>query len=229
MTGPESLSDLEVVIPTLNAAASLPATLAALPPGVSVIVSDGGSTDGTPDLARAAGCRFVSGPCGRGQQLRRGAEAATRPWRLFLHADTVVSPEGWGAIARHIAGPTTPALAASLRLAIDHPAWQARWIERAVALRVRHFGLPYGDQGLLIHRDLYAAIGGYRDLPLMEDVEIMGRLGRDRHTALDGAALTSATRWRRRGWIGQTGLNLTCLALFRLGVPAERIARLYDR
>jgi len=102
-------------------------------------------------------------------------------------------------------------------------------IERAVAWRVRWFGLAYGDQGLLIHRDLYGAIGGYPDLPLMEDVEIMRRLGRSRHIVLDGQAHTSASRWRRRGWVGQTVLNLTCVNLYRLGVPIERIARLYGR
>lgn len=229
MSEPGPLSGVEVVIPTLNAAATLPATLAAFPGGVAVVVSDGGSTDATLGLAQAAGCKIVSSPRGRGQQLRRGADAATRPWCLFLHADTVVTPRGWTAIARHIADPEGPELAASLRLVIDDPAWQARWIEAAVALRVHHLGLPYGDQGLLIHRDLYAAIGGYPNLPLMEDVEIMLRLGRARHIALDGEARTSAARWVRRGWLGQTLLNLTCLTLYRLGVPAARIARLYDR
>lgn len=220
---------LDVVVPTLNAAVTLPATLAAVPRDAAVIVSDGGSTDATLGVARSARCRIVEGPRGRGRQLAAGAGVSTRPWRLFLHADTIVSPEGWAAIARHMASPGGEQAAATLRLAVDDPAWQARVIERAVAWRVRWFGLAYGDQGLLIHRDLYAAIGGYPDLPLMEDVEIMRRLGRARHRVLHGEARTSATRWRRRGWIGQTMLNLTCVSLFRLGVPVDRIARLYDR
>lgn len=220
---------LDVVIPTLNAAATLAATLAAMPEGVTVIVSDGGSTDATRDIAEVAGCRIVEGPRGRGRQLAAGAKAATRPWRLFLHADTIISPQGWTAIARHMATPDGARVAASLRLVIDDPAWQARVIERAVAWRVRRFGLAYGDQGLLIHRDLYAAIGGYAELPLMEDVEIMRRLGRARLLVLDGEARTSARRWRRRGWVGQTVLNLTCVSLYRLGVPVDRIVRLYDR
>jgi rSAM/selenodomain-associated transferase 2 len=220
---------LDVIVPTLNAAATLPATLAAVPRGASVIVSDGGSTDMTREIARSVSCRIVEGPRGRGRQLAAGAGASTRPWRLFLHADTLISPQGWAAIARHMAAPGGEKTAASLRLEIDDPAWQARGIERAVAWRVRRFGLAYGDQGLLIHRDLYAAIGGYPDLPLMEDVEIMRQLGRARHRVLDGAARTSASRWHRRGWVGQTMLNLTCLSLYGLGVPVERIARLYDR
>jgi hypothetical protein len=128
-----------------------------------------------------------------------------------------------------MASPGGEQAAGTLRLAVDDPAWQARVIERAVAWRVRLFGLAYGDQGLLIHRDLYAAIGGYADLPLMEDVEIIRRLGQARLHALNGEARTSAARWRRRGWIGQTMLNLTCVSLYRLGVPVDRIARLYDR
>lgn len=220
---------LDVVIPTLNAAATLPATLANLPSGVSALISDGGSTDGTLDIARTAGCRIVTGVPGRGGQLVAGADAAERPWCLFLHADTTVSPEGWAAIARHTAEANNEGTAGSLRLAIDHPAWQARVIERAVAWRVRWFGLAYGDQGLLIHRDLYGAIGGYPDLPLMEDVEIMRRLGRSRHVVLKGEVHTSASRWRRRGWVGQTALNLTCVSLYRLGVPIKQIARLYGR
>lgn len=220
---------LDVVIPTLNAAATLPATLAALPRDVTVILSDGGSTDATLELARAAGCQIVDAPRGRGRQMAAGAGAASRPWRLFLHADTVVSPGGWAAILRHMARPGGAGRAASLSLVIDDPAWQARLIERAVAWRVRCFGLPYGDQGLLIHRDFYASIGGYADLPLMEDVEIMRRIGHALHTALDGEARTSSARWNRRGWIGQTVLNLTCVSLYRLGVPVDRIVKLYDR
>lgn len=226
MTG---LDGLDVVVPTLNAAASLPATLAAVPRDAAVIISDGGSTDATLAIASAATCRIVEGPRGRGRQLAAGAGASTRPWRLFLHADTIVSPEGWAAIARHMASPGGEQAAATLRLAVDDPAWQARVIERAVAWRVRWFGLAYGDQGLLIHRDLYAVIGGYPDLPLMEDVEIMRRLGRARHRVLNGEARTSAARWRRRGWLGQTMRNLTCVSLYRLGVPVDRIVKLYDR
>ena len=226
MTG---FDGLDVIIPTLNAAATLPSTLASVPRGATVIVSDGGSTDLTVGVARSARCRIVEGPRGRGRQLAAGAGASTRPWRLFLHADTIISPQGWTAIAGHMASAGGDQAAGSLRLAVDDPAWQARVVERAVALRVRWFGLAYGDQGLLIHRDLYVAIGGYADLPLMEDVEIMRRLGRARHRVLQGEARTSAARWKRRGWIGQTVLNLTCVSLYSLGVPVDRIARLYDR
>lgn len=220
---------LDVVIPTLNAGATLCQTLANLPPGAQPIVSDGGSDDGTIAIAEQAGCRIVTGPRGRGRQLSAGAVAAERPWRLFLHADTTISPGGWDAIADHMADEARQGVAGSLRLRIVDDAWQARLIETGVAWRVRRFGLAYGDQGLLIHRDLYEAVGGYSDLPLMEDVDILRRLGRSRHRVLDGEARTSARRWRRRGWVGQTALNLTCVSLYRIGVPVTWIARLYGR
>jgi rSAM/selenodomain-associated transferase 2 len=220
---------LDVVIPTLNAAATLCQTLANLPPGARPIISDGGSNDGTIAIAKQAGCRIVTGPAGRGRQLSAAAAVARRPWYLFLHADTTISPGGWDAIADHMVDEARQGLAGSLRLRIMDDAWQARLIETGVAWRVRRFGLAYGDQGLLIHRDLYDAVSGYSDLPLMEDVEIMRRLGRSRHRVLDGEARTSARRWHRRGWVSQTALNLTCIILYRVGVPVVWIARLYGR
>ena len=96
-----------------------------------------------------------------------------------------------------------------------------------MALRVRLLGLPYGDQGLLISRLLYDEIGGYRPLPLMEDVDLVGRIGRFRLERLGVAALTSPERWRRGGWLRRSLRNLLCLALYRSGMSAERVGRLY--
>jgi hypothetical protein len=89
------------------------------------------------------------------------------------------------------------------------------------------FALPYGDQGLLLHRDLLAAAGGMRPLPLMEDVDLVRRIGRHRLAALEARAVTSAERWRRDGWARRSMRNLGCLGLWFAGVPVERIVRLY--
>jgi hypothetical protein len=96
-----------------------------------------------------------------------------------------------------------------------------------VALRVRLLGLPYGDQGLLVSRRLYDEAGGYRALPLMEDVDLVRRIGGGRIEPLAVDATTSAERWRRGGWLRRSGRNLLCLALYRLGMSPERVARLY--
>jgi rSAM/selenodomain-associated transferase 2 len=190
-----------------------------------ILVVDGGSQDGTPDLAEAAGARLVRAERGRGVQLRAGAEAARGDWLLFLHADTRLSPAWRDAVAAHVAGyPDRPAC---FRFRLDDRAWQARVIESGVTLRVRLLRLPYGDQVLLVSRALYERTGGYRPWPLMEDVDLVRRLGRPSLLAVD--AITSAERWRRDGWARRSALNLLCLTLYGLGVPPERIVPLYRR
>jgi len=214
-----------VVIPTLNAAGTLPLTLAALGAADEIIVADGGSIDGTQEWACSAGARVIAAPRGRGAQLAAGVAAARQPWLLLLHADTTLGC-GWAAAARaHIAnGPTR---AGYFRFALASADPRARWLEWVVGWRCRLFGLPYGDQGLLIHHDLLRAVGGIRPLPLMEDVDLVCRLGRSRLTALPAKAVTSAEKWERDGWTRRSLRNLLCLSLWFAGVPPERIARLY--
>lgn len=216
---------LAIVIPTLNAAATLPATLTSLAEAsAEIIVSDGGSTDATVDIARSRGARVVDSARGRGIQLAAGASAARGESLLFLHADTCLSP-GWSrAVAGHRARPDR---AGYFRFALDDRSLAARRIETLVALRCRWLALPYGDQGLLIARSLYQSVGGFRPLPLMEDVDIVRRLGRKRLVALEATATTSAARYRRDGWWLRPARNLACLGLWYAGMAPERIARLY--
>lgn len=217
--------NVSVVIPALNSEHALPATLAGLGGVAEVVVVDGGSTDGTPDVAARHGARVIAAPRGRGVQLAAGAAAAHHGWLLLLHADTRLG-DGWEAAARaHTA--SFPDRAGYFRFALDCSDPRARRLERLVAWRCRVFALPYGDQGLLIHRDLLHRIGGIRPLPLMEDVDLVRRLGRRRLRALDAAAVTSAERWLRDGWLRRSARNLVCLSLWFAGVPPQQIARLY--
>lgn len=218
--------DLSVVIPTLNAAATLPATLDALAGAPrEVIVADGGSGDATADRAAALGCRVVTAPRGRGSQIAAGVAAASAPWLLLLHADTRLGT-GWAkAAAAHMA--KAPGCAGYFRLRIDDDAPAARRLERAVAWRCRVLALPYGDQGLLVSRALLDAVGGIRPLPLMEDVDLVRRIGRARLVPLEAEAVTSAARYRRDGYLRRSACNLAILTLWFAGVPPRVLARLY--
>ena len=221
------MNTLSVILPALNAARTLPAALAAVGSGVEVIVADGGSQDATAALAAAAGARVVAAPRGRGVQLAKGAETARGAWLLFLHADTVLDG-GWRAEAEtFMADPANRTRAAAFRFALDDAAPQARRLERWVAWRGRVLGLPYGDQGLLIRRDFYSALGGFRPLPLMEDVDLVRRIGRARLSILATPAVTSAARWQREGWLRRSLRNLTCLTLYFAGVPPRLLVRMY--
>lgn len=216
---------LSIVVPTLNAGLSLGRTLAALEGADEIVVADGGSHDDTAAIARRAGVRVVPAPKGRGSQLAAGAKAAQGDWLLFLHADTTLDT-GWrAAVASHVTHGRGSAACFGFRL--DADAWQARLIERGVALRVRLLGLPYGDQGLLVSRALYEEVGGFAPLAIMEDVDFVRRIGRRRMRVLQASATTSARRWRGDGWLRRSARNLLCLLLYGMGVAPQRIAEIY--
>ena len=222
-----TLGPVSVVVPVLAPGPALAALLRQLAPAGpgEVLLVDGGSAV-PPTSGPGPGVRVLAAPRGRGTQCAVGAEAAQGEWLLFLHADTRLGA-GWEAAVR--AALADPARAYHFRFALDDPSPQARRLERAVAWRCRVLALPYGDQGLLIHRGLYRAVGGFAPLPLMEDVDIIRRLGRKRIAALDAAAVTSAARWRREGWWGRSARNLLVLGLWFLGVPPRHLLRLYGR
>lgn len=219
--------NLSVVIPALDAAATLPATVASLDGADEIVVVDGGSADGTATLAESLGARVLRTPKCRGAQLAAGAEAAGAEWLLFVHADTRLQ-RGWReAVDAFIAAADSRTKAAAFGFGLDDESFQARQLEKIVRWRVHTMGLPYGDQGLLIHRDFYRELGGFRSIPIMEDVDLALRIGRSRFVTLPVAARTSAKRWRENGWMLRSIHNLFCLSLYFLGVSPRLIARFY--
>lgn len=227
---------ISVVIPTLNAEEHLPTCLAALVPAVveglvhQVIVADGGSRDRTCELADAAGCTVVScTEANRGLQLREGALAARRQWLLFLHADTVLQNE-WILEVRSFIAEAENAdepSAAAFRFALDDRGVRPALMTIGVALRCILFRLPYGDQGLLIPRRLYDQVGGYKPLPLMEDVALIRAIPRRQRRLLSARAVTSARKYQTQGYVRRIVRNWTCLGLYFLGASNETIAKIY--
>lgn len=223
---------VSIVIPVRGDSAPLTALLAQLPPRphVELVVANTGHADAAQQHLRQSrpDVVWVDAPPGRGVQLNAGAAVAQGRWLWFVHADSRL-PGGWfEAFAALDAQAEVSGGCFAFRL--DSPAWQARWLERAVALRVRLFDLPYGDQGIFARRAVFLSLRGFQPVPLMEDVEFVGRLkqhGRLSHLGL--GLVTSARRWEHRGWLRQSAANLVTLALYGLGVSPERLARRYDR
>jgi len=222
---------ISVVIPTLNAERTLQRALAPLVPAAvkglvrEVVVADCGSTDRTLELADDAGANIIRTEQGRGVQLAAGCAAARGDWLLVLHADTALADDWEVAVAGHMQGHADKA--GWFRFALDDRGLRARLWEQGVALRCGLLSLPYGDQGLLISKALYEQVGGYRSLPLMEDVDLVRRLGARRLRRLDAKALTSAERYRRDGYLGRTARNAVLLARYLAGADPERLARAY--
>jgi glycosyltransferase involved in cell wall biosynthesis len=200
---------VSVVIPALNAEATLPRTLTALVPAAldgfvrEVVVVDGGSEDKTREIADHAGAEVLTAPPNRGAQLRAGANAARHPWLLFLNADTVLDA-GWEREAAHFMERFDRGIsrhaAAAFRFALDDEGFAPRFLEGAVRLRGALMQAPYGEQGLIIARGQYDKVGGHRPLPLLEDADFVRRLGRRKVKLLSPRAVSSAARYRREGY-----------------------------
>jgi rSAM/selenodomain-associated transferase 2 len=224
---------ITIVIPVLNDTAALASLLPTLPadPTLEVIVVNGSeASDHALDALRErySAVRWMRTASGRGAQMNHGARHARGRWLVFLHSDTRLGT-GWiDALRRLDEQPRI--VGGSFRFALDSPARWARWIEWGVRIRVRLFDLAYGDQALFVRRAVFEEMGGYRELPLMEDVDFIRRLRR--HGNLEHAdvqALTSARRWERDGWLRRTVDNSLLVALFFAGYSPERLARHYRR
>jgi rSAM/selenodomain-associated transferase 2 len=228
---------ISVIIATQNSERTLPATLSALvSPAVDgivrqVIVVDGGSADGTTTIADLAGADVIStAQAGRGAQLAYGAARARFPWLLFLNADTVLN-EGWErsalAFMRRIDSGERRAAAGAFTFRLDDKGFAPRLLERLVHWRCKVLRQPYGDQGLLIPKQLFDAVGGYKDLPVMDDIDLARRLGRSRLAMLDAEAVTSPESYRREGYLLRALRNQACHMLYGIGLPVNVVARLY--
>lgn len=221
---------ISVIIPALNEAQHIGSCIESLrAEGFSeeIIVSDGGSADRTREIALShANIMFVDSPKGRGTQMNFGSAVATGDILLFLHADTILE-HGWSkAVCSALEDPSVAG--GAFCFCIDDPSPKYRLIESWVRLRCRIFSLPYGDQAIFIRKSVFQLLGGYKEIPLMEDVDIIRRMKRDgRIAVLSKKAITSERRWKRKGVLRTAAINQITMLLYLIGVSPERLARLY--
>lgn len=193
---------------------------------VEIIIAEAGDEAGLESVGEERpDIKLVHTQPGRARQMNAAAGLARGEWLLFLHADSTL-PTGWLDLLERAAAPG--AIGGWFGFALDDTAWQARLIERAVAMRVRLLRLPYGDQGLFVRRRTFADMGGYREMPLMEDVDFVRRLTRmGTVVEVPGAIATSARRWKQDGWFRRSARNVALLSLYFCGVSPNRLARWY--
>jgi rSAM/selenodomain-associated transferase 2 len=218
---------ISIIIPTLNEASCLTATLHALRPERphQIIVADGGSTDATCAAAAEADL-LLEAPRGRGTQMNAGAARATGDTLLFLHADCRLEPGALAAVESCLSRPGVSA--GCFRMTVRARSWGYRWIDFFATTRVRLAGVVYGDQGLFLRRATFERLGGFPPWRLMEDVAFSKELRRvGRLVVAPRRIFVSPRRWQRAGVVRQTLRNWRLLALAAAGVHPDQLAAHY--
>ncbi|MEG4204742.1 TIGR04283 family arsenosugar biosynthesis glycosyltransferase [Microcoleus sp. Pol7_A1] len=219
---------ISIIIPVLNEAPTIARVIstALQAKNVEIIVADGGSSDGTADIAKSLGIRVICTARGRAVQMNAGAAAATGEILLFLHADTLL-PRGYDSGAREaLAKPS--AVAGAFQLKIEARRFCLRLVETGVNWRSNFLQMPYGDQAIFLKAATFDKMGGFPDLPLMEDFEFVRRLKKQgRIEIVPQPVLTSARRWQQLGVIKTTAINQIVIIAYFLGVSPDRLAFWY--
>jgi len=225
---PGAAANLSIIVPTLDEAPGIVERLEALQRlralGHEVIVADGGSRDGTPELARPLADRVVLATRGRASQMNAAARHASGSALVFLHADTRLPPGADSAILAALAAKTWGRF--DVRIEGRHPL--LRVVAFMMNLRSRLTGIATGDQAIFVRRDAFAALGGYAEIPLMEDVELSRRLRRaGRPACLRARVSTSGRRWESRGVLRTIVLMWRLRLAYFLGADPARLADRY--
>ncbi len=229
-TDPAAPKRISIIIPTLNEAGIIEETIARLPKSeqVEIVVVDGGSSDGTAEMARQLGARVLSAGPSKAGQMNAGAEKARGEVLLFLHADTRLPTKFEDKVLT--AAARQGFCAGAFTLQIDSADWGLRFIARFANWRARLFRMPYGDQALFVPRQLFHEIGGFANYPIMEDFELIRRLKKKGTIAiLPESVKTSPRRWQNLGVFKTWLLNQIIIGGYFFGIPPQRLALWYRR
>ena len=219
---------ISIIIPVLNEAATIEPTLQRLQAigGVEIIVVDGGSKDNTFDIALALGVKAIVVAGGRSAQMNAGADLARGNILLFLHADTQLLPNFVNLVIQTLKRPKVIAGAFELKIAGQQRS--LRTVEILVKMRSRLFSLPYGDQAIFLTKQTFVRVGGYADLPIMEDFELIQRLKRQGKIAIAPAmVITSGRRWQKLGVWKTTLINQLVIIGYYLGISPAKLGKFY--
>jgi rSAM/selenodomain-associated transferase 2 len=222
---------ISIIIPTLNEAANIDRALTSIPssPQVEVIIVDGGSIDRTIGIARTKPVKILTATGGRAVQMNVGARVATGEILLFLHADTILPPD-FVRLVRSALLPVAASMpvAGAFALKIDAPQWRLRLVEWGANWRSRYGQMPYGDQAIFLTAKTFQQVGGFPELPLMEDFQLMRQLGKlGRIEIVSTPVVTSARRWLKRGIFQTTAINQLIILAYFAGVSPTQLSRWY--
>jgi rSAM/selenodomain-associated transferase 2 len=220
---------ISVIIPTRNERYELGNTIHSIgmDPAVEIIVADGGSRDGTQELAAQVADRVVNATAGRASQLNAGARHASGEILVFLHADTSLPAGALRAIRTCLTDPRNAG--GAFRMNVDSGRGSLRLISWGINMRSRWFGLPYGDQAIFVRRSWFEELRGFRSLDIMEDVDFVRRLRRKGRVALlDLEVRTSERRWQINGVCRTTLVNWAAISMYALAIKPEKIRHFYD-
>ncbi len=218
---------ITIIIPTLNASKTIRSTLRSVSKDfTNIIIVDANSEDNTIQIAKKYKVKIIKSTANRGKQLHLGALSSNTDWILFLHADTKLSKNSFEEIKNFIK--IKPNKVGYFKLKFNTQNSFAAILERIVYFRNIIFKLPYGDQGLLISKSLYNKIGGFKPLPIMEDVNIIKRIAAKNLILINSHVITDASKYIKNGWMKKSILNFICLSLYFIGYDINKIHKIYN-
>jgi len=225
-----TLKNVTVVIPTYNSEKTITTTLNSITKYFNkIIIVDAESSDLTIELSQKYKTKIIKSIQSRGSQLLLGSKKVSTDWIFFLHSDTVLERKNIIEVKKFISDDLNYFKAASFKIKFNKNNIWSYLLGFIVNIRSKYLKLPYGDQGLLISKKFYKKVGGYKEIPLMEDVTIIRDIGFSNIKILNSYVVTDSIRYETQGWLVRPMINLYCLTLYFFGFNINNINKIYER